>query len=268
MSTIKLSNNIEFDIEFNSTPVAGLIKQYLKHLQHVDVPFGYYDNLTYYIQNKDHLLNELASLGKQLNIDVDMNNTSQAYMNELHQHYEQGFPRDKNPLWLEFHDLIHIAEIIKSNTPIWDDVIVNYKHLSGPLEKPFDRLYYKDGVLEIKKGTIFSAWSELGKIPLRYLDDNEPEDVKRVCSLAKPWLMVRAKFHIALNDIKLLPSLEHQQRFESWFSKYQTQWCQHWNLSDWSFEEMFKVIPIGNINNIDQFITEMKQGHKITRVLL
>jgi hypothetical protein len=54
-------------------------------------------------------------------------------------------------------------------------------------------------------------------------------------------------------DRNLYKKYNKEIDFERWFEQYKPQWCQHWNINDWSIEEMFSVIPIGEILNIDLF---------------
>ena len=120
---------------------------------------------------------------------------------------------------------------------------------------------------KIKKNQCFVRWQELAKIPYSYYVDNEPDNIKRLCELAKPWINLKASFHIACADIDFLENIDISS-FDSWFSKYKNDWCNHWKISDWDSTESFKVIPIGEIDDSDILVSNVKNNNLPLRISL
>ena len=55
---------------------------------------------------------------------------------------------------------------------------------------------------KIIANNIYLPWTELGKKPLQYWKNKEPDNQSRFNELAKPHITLRPKFMIALKDIK------------------------------------------------------------------
>jgi hypothetical protein len=254
------------DIELNQNIISQYIEKSFRHLQNLPLSFHIYDYLKYYSQNKELLYRTLLDAAKKLNIDIDEAQlTDQKYLNFLHKTYEFGYNKGSN-VWLEFHEMIHAIEALNNNNLVSDQVTINYRELSGPLEKPFNRNYLEHAVQSISKGTCYCQWNELGKSPYRYWSDNEPDDIARIYQLAKPWTVLRPSVTIALEDIDFTLSQEDQQRFDDWFSGYKESWMQHWNLDHWDEKEMTSVIPIGQISDVDELKEKIYQGNRVTKV--
>jgi hypothetical protein len=259
---LTLKDNSIVEIKLDQNPVSEYIEKSFRHLQHLPIPFHIFDHLTYYKKDKELLYSTLVDSAKKLNINVDVSQlTNQTYLNSLHKIYELGYNKGSN-IWLEFHEMIHAIESITNTDthPIPNEMIINFRDLAGPLEKPFDRNYLEYAVQLVTKGTCFCRWGELGKIPSQYWLDNEPDDTQRLCQLAKPWTVLRPSFVIALDDIDFSLSSDQQQKFNSWFDKHKQIWIQYWKLSSWTESEMYSVIPIGKVNNLSSLIDKVQSG--------
>ena len=62
----------------------------------------------------------------------------------------------------------------------------------GPLTHRFNCGDYNDD--HIRRNNLYLQWSELGKTPLEYWRNQEPNDQARLNTLAKPHITFRAKF--------------------------------------------------------------------------
>jgi len=259
MLTLFLNDESTFNIDVENNPISQYIEKSFRHLQHLPIPFHIYDYIKRHITDKDLLYTNLINSAAHLGIKVETRQLGdQKYLNELHKIYEFGYNKGSN-VWLEFHEMIHFIESLNNMNQrmIKDQFEINYRDQAGPLEKPFDRTYLKHSTHTIDKGTCYCHWSELGKTPYQYWMDNEPDDIARICTLAKPWTMLRPSFTIALEDIDFKLSQKQEQEFNKWFSKYKKQWLEYWKLDSWSEHEMNAVIPIGKISNIDLLKNKM-----------
>jgi hypothetical protein len=268
MLILTLNDQSKFDIELNRNPVGQYIEKTFRHLQHLPVPFHIYDYLNYFIQNKELIYNTLIESAKKLNVDIDVAQlTNQLYLNSLHKLYELGYNKGSN-VWLEYHEMIHSIEAINQIDvrDVSDEVIINFRDRAGPLEKPFNRKYLEYGVQSVTQGMCFCRWGELGKIPRYYWADGEPDDIERICQLAKPWTVLRPSFNIALEDMDFTLSAESRQGFNSWFAKHKQAWMQYWKLDSWTEDEMSCVIPIGQIKDVSSFVEKIHSGKFITKV--
>jgi hypothetical protein len=91
----------------------------------------------------------------------------------------------------------------------------------------------------------------LGKNPYTYWKTNEPEDIDRICELAKPWTKIRPKLLVALDEIDFLKGKKIQE-FENWWKQYQRDWCDHWGLESWTIKDMYGKSIIGKITDVDR----------------
>lgn len=262
MLTLIFYNNSTVNINLNGNPISEYIEKTFKHLQHLPLDFKIFDYLKYHSQNKDLLYSSLLDSAAKLSIDIDVQSlTDQKYLNSLHKMYEIGYNKGSN-VWLQFHEMIHAVESVTNADihPILNEMTINFRDRAGPLEKPFSRDFLKYGTPSITKGTCYCRWSELGKIPSQYWLDDEPDDIQRVCQLAKPWTVLRPSITIALDDIDFSMSAEQQEKFNIWFGKHKQQWMNYWKLTSWAADEMSLVIPIGLVENISLLKNNMESG--------
>jgi hypothetical protein len=103
------------------------------------------------------------------------------------------------------------------------------------------------------------GWSELGKTPYTYWRDGEPNDIARMCQLIKPWIKLRPKILVALEDIDTLSNIDIQG-FESWWQQYSEAWCQHWNISSWTVNDIFSVVVFAQTPNFE-LIASLLENH-------
>lgn len=257
---ICLADNHTLKLMLYKNPIAEYIYHCAKHLKHV--PLNFYEQDIFFDSlhgNFDTAATKLIEYGNYVCVEVDKTKLIyQSYLNHLHEIYEKKF--DGSPNWLKYHEVIHIIEKFLSNGKAEPIISVNYRHLAGQLEKPFLREYYKHASLKIKKNQCFVRWQELGKPPYFYYKNKEPDNIIRLCELAKPWITLRPSFHIACDDIDLTTGIDLEP-FDAWFEVYKNDWCKHWNIEDWDSTEMFKIIPIGFIEDSDQLINHMKKNN-------
>lgn len=250
---ILFNNGDRIDINLNLSPLSGVITKMFKHLQNVDIPFRIKgkDN-PYYIRNSDHLtlVDNLCRFGKAIGIEVDHARClaqDQSYYNYLHQIYEKNY--DGTPEWLDYHEHIHLCETRENPRQLI--LHLDYREKAGLLEKKFDNRWLQNSKSQVSTGDVFISWSELGKTPYTYWKDNEPNDIVRICGLAKPWIKLRPKLLVALDDIDFLEGKKIQE-FESWWKQYHHDWCNHWGLESWTIHDIYGKSTIGKIADIDR----------------
>jgi len=255
------------DVVLNNIPPSDFVIKSMRFLQNVDLPTQAWDNPFGAIyRDNEFVVDRLYEYASKLNLDIDKPKIiDQEYLNFVHKIYEQNY--DGDPDYLQFHETIHrLEELINGLVPP-NRIGFEYREKSGLLEKDFDRSYLKYATLNIKKGTLYMSWQELGKTPYRYFMDNEPSDITRLCELAKPWNILKPNFFVSIIDKDYLQGKD-LNKFNEWFQKYKQDWCDFWNLSDWTPEEMFKVIPVGYIPDVDNLIERYKNNILPKRLIL
>lgn len=254
-------NDTTVDINlFDSVLKSSLIQSY-KHLQHVELSFKEHDWKSFTCNNTiDFLVNRLVSYADKLSISVDRHrcmSNDQIYFNYLHQIFEKNY--NGNSKWLDFHELIHCCECYfflnaKESFKIKNLIKADYREKAGLLVKNFNQDWLQEAVTAVSAGQVFCQWSELGKVPYHYWLDQEPNNINRINELAKPWINLRPTLHIALEDMDFVVTTKLDQ-FNKWWKLYEKDWCQHWNLDQWSTKEMFSVIVVGNVTDLDKLIS-------------
>jgi hypothetical protein len=264
---IVFSNNKSIDLVLDSTPLANTYKTIYKHLQHIAIPFRDWDN-PFYFDNCTHSqqVESLITYGNKLSLTIDRDlclARDQSYFNAIHKIYETNYNGD--PAWLDFHEHIHACEkSIITNTKV---LHIDYREKSGPLEKLFVSDWSKNATTKIQAGDVFVKWAELGKTPYSYWKNNEPDDLERMCTLIKPWLKLRPKIIVALEDIDTLDNIE-VTKFESWWSQYSAALGRHWNCTSWTTHDIFAVSIFGHVPNFQEITTQLKYNAKPVKVLL
>jgi len=155
----------------------------------------------------------------------------------------------------------------KTRTEQANVLSIDYREKSGMLEKPFNFDWLKNSTTKIQAGDVFVHWSELGKTPYQYWTNNEPNDTIRMRELIKPWLKLRPKIMVALEDIDTLKNVRVQE-FESWWSQYSEELCQYWNIPSWTTNNIFSVSIFGRVPKFETIITQLKNNQKPVKVLL
>jgi len=225
-----------------------------KHLQYVDLPYKDWLNPCYKSQHSfKSLVDKLAHFGKLLDIDIEISRCltlDQTYYNEIHQTYEDNY--NGNPVWLDFHYHLHLCENYKRQS--LSSFYLDWNEKAGPLTKKINKDLYTDLTTKITAGDVFTRWSELGKPPYQYWEDGEPNNIKRICELAKPWDNFVPMLCIAMQDVDLIDNLLNRidvNEFNKWWKIYENDWCKHWGIKKWSLQDMRGVLVYGTIDNIE-----------------
>jgi len=199
----------------------------------------------------DNLKNAANILDIQINVDeLD----SQDYLNHLHCIYEKNY--NGGPNWLVFHEMIHMIEHARRNRDP-EAIVFDFREKADVLIQKFNRSWFSFSTTHVEKGMCYLRWQELGKRPYDYYEDSEPDDISRICELAKPWIYLRPNIFVAHKDANRLEGKD-LDKFSNWFELYRKDWTAYWDVSDWNPIEMFSVIPIGYINDVDVLLDNFK----------
>lgn len=181
-------------------------------------------------------VSDIAGIYKELCSVADIepirfDNIDQDLFNKLHQIYEDNHDRvaamQDNRILYKFHQAIHYNEVLGRNRPK-RHIVVGWGVKEGPLTHKFNCGDYNDD--HIRRNNLYLQWSELGKTPLEYWRNQEPNDQARFNTLAKPHITFRAKFSIALEDRR--PS-DLDPKFLEWFDQYKEKWLAHHGVQKW-----------------------------------
>jgi hypothetical protein len=260
-------NNVTVNLEIDDSPIGKIYQKTYKHLSNLPIPFSEWDNGSNYKSALSYadLVDRLAMYASRLSINIDKQkclNQDQPYFNAIHKIYEKQY--DGSPGWLNFHEHIHMCESYFKKQP--KTFSIDYREKMGPLEKPYDRSWIST-VTNIKAGDIYVAWSELGKTPYTYWRDNEPPVPERMCELIKPWHKLIPKIKIALEDINRLEGVKVAE-FEPWWDQHKGPWLQHWNLSNWTTQDIFSVNVFGKTTQLDLLLEQVKNNIVPTNIII
>jgi hypothetical protein len=265
---IKWTDGTTVDLELANNPVADFYYSCIRRLQKLDLLFGPretpYHPLNNDIEQSQQLLQaQLTELG----IDVDINQLhNQTYLNYLHDiYFQQCNTQDRKHYtkWTYAHDTIHLLETHNQHRNKPSVILFNYRNDAGLLYKKFDRSYLQYAVHSVIPGTCFLTEQELGKNPLTYYFDQEPNDIDFMCKVCKPWINLIPTLNIAMQPTSPKPIPDD---FIQWFALYKDQWCQHWGITDWHPDEMSAKIPIGRILNFDELQQRFKNNNYPNRL--
>jgi hypothetical protein len=139
---------------------------------------------------------------------------------------------------------------------------LTYGEKSGPL----DQAYTFDELTTIKSqvapGECYIEFNELGKTPLQYFVNREPNNIQRFCELAKPFIRLNFKLTVALDPIDFMPDPALIEQYQTWLAPHYQTWCQHWNIPEWTVEQTVGVLPVGQIDHVDLFKHDIASGAK------
>lgn len=262
MPTLYFKDNSFLDIDLIESPLKSYVLKFLKHLQHVEIDFKEWDNPYYNKDPVELLLKYATKLGIKINtFDIKEN---QEALNYLHEIYEENY--DGDPLWLKFHEQIHRCEFKRIDLSL----NLEWREKGGLLNSTISNPIINDyGKTKICFGDVCMEWAELGKTPYDYWLDNEPDDIYRLCQLAKPWITLRPRLEVYLEDFDTLEHrVKNQDAFNKWWNKYEKIWCNHWGLSEYKFETQFKAIKIGTISDTERLIDNLKKFNNPKKILL
>lgn len=243
--------------------------RWFKHLQHVEIPWRPWEYLKWIeVSSLDQIQATLINLAEQVDIKVQPDQLNdQQYLNFLHQLYEKGYNGQQK--WTDYHELIHAVERKQSKNQhsgrIQPVLEINYRHLAGPLKIKFQYDWLDSCQTKVKKGTVYLAWDELGKSPYSYFKDQEPNNSSRFIELSKPWLWLRPKLHIAIDDIDF-SLLSIISGWADWYKDKHEIFCQHYQLPHWLLSDMYSVLPIGHMSDIDSLDKSIINGNRPKRI--
>jgi hypothetical protein len=261
------SNNQEIELDIDNSPLGITYQKIYKNLSKVPIPYRPWDN-PYYTKNLTYpeLVNRLVEYAQKVSVDIDRSKClaqDQLYFNSIHKIYEQNY--NGHPGWLDFHEHIHMCEVYFKE---YNDLFcIDYREKSGLLEKPMDRQWLNNTQTTVQAGDVYVQWSELGKTPYTYWKNNEPNDIERMCKLAKPWLKLRPKIYIALNDMNKLKNIPCD-KFSAWWKDYQYEWTEYWNIPSWNIENIFGVSVFGRTTQIKLLKQQLKNNAVPVKVAL
>jgi hypothetical protein len=245
-------------------PLSDYYYRCITRLKNVELQFGPRENPLDHSYNENNFTKKLINNFKDLGVSVDSRKLKvQSYLNQLHDLYFNNFNKSKDhKKWLEIHDLIHLLE---KNSNVRNCIWFDYRELAGPLIKKFDRKFLKYATTTIKKGYCYFSAHELGKDPYKYWQDGEPDNLKNICQLVKPWLFLRPLLDVAIKDSE--NKKNNNTNFLIWFKKFKNEWCEHWGLEDWQPWEPGAYIPIGYIPDIDYIIDRFARNDYPNKII-
>lgn len=257
-------NEQSVTVYLENNPVADYYYDCMKHLQHVPLSFNQRTN-SLLKTNIHDLTNKLYSIGLKLSVSVDVSKLEeQNYLNSLHDIYfqhakETTFP----PLWLQFHDYIHLIEECINTTPRHTQIWFDFQEKAGLLVKPFDRSWLKYSITKVVPGDCFIQAHELGKNLTSYKSDNEELTFNGLNQLAKPWYNIRPILAMETVEKDSYQKFidNDQEEFLTWFEPYRDSWCKHWGITDWHPREIFAKIPVGKVDDLTTVVENFSQGY-------
>lgn len=264
---IRFNNNTRIKLDLFDTDPANQIRRMYQHLRSIDLVFRDRDNPFYtHKSTYNKLIDRLVSNGKVVSVNVDTDRclaNDQQYFNHLHEIYEKNYNGITD--WLNFHEHIHLCEDYFKKSKMC--LILDHREKAGPVAKKFNIEWLKDSVTQVSTGDVYLRWAELGKIPYDYWANNEPNNITRMCELAKPWNILYATVSVALDNIDLLAG-KNINAFNTWWAQYHDQWCEHWQITNWPIEYQYGMIKIGKVSKVNEIKQLLKEKIYPTNVFL
>lgn len=222
----KDADSIKLEYVVNESDIAYKWFKKIKHLK--QIPIDQVESEMVDLSDLDKIYKDFCKFAEIKYKKIDK--VTQPILNRLHQFYEklhdQLSVKKNNQILYKFHHAIHSHEAKRSKRK---NLFIGWGVNEGPLTKNFKcNMFYEN---QLKKNHIYLPWSELGKTPLSYWMDQEPNDIKRFVELARPHQTFRAKFKIMLQDhtpIKLPNDFTH------WFRQFKEDWLNAYELEDWT----------------------------------
>lgn len=262
MIKVILDNNNEYIIHLNDSPLRNKITKALKHLQHVKLPHTLFDNKVLYSYNNS--VGQLKKYAHILGVNLEIEKINeQSYLNYLHSIYEEKYSSDErnNPDWLFYHEAVHMVEMTQGDVKLKKSLLFDYKNLAGHLNTEYSFNELQNFTLANQPGDLVIEFNELGKTPLKYWKDNEPDNLARFCQLAKPLIRFNFSLKLYLEEHSASTAQETEE-FLIWFEKYKKPWCKYWNIPDWSLEQIAGSIKVGYCKDWDKILNELANGAK------
>lgn len=256
LSLVCQNSSIPIKIDKSHPIVKKYIMPAFKHLRHIPLQMPSHDFSKTY---KKDIIIKIFTLCKKARLPVTEKNLEsydQCYLNYLHKFYEKGFTNNNllsDQEWMCFHEFIHLLEKmyhLQKNYIIPNKISINYREKAGLVTKKIDIDNYREylEIPEDKIGLVRVTWAELGKSPLVYWQDKEPDNIERLKELAKPWLYLRPKIEISIRNTEVDRPTE-AELFNAWWTKYHDQWCKHYGISKWSYDDQKSCFVIGKLSS-------------------
>ena len=220
------NQQIDLDYQLHDSIVAEKWFKKIKHLR--NLPIDEIESEQCDLSNFERIYKEFCVFTDLEPIDFDI--VDQSLLNQFHKLYEETHDvlstKNNNSILYKFHHSIHYNEERRKTRTI--KLTVGWGTKEGPLTEKFNcNDYYEK---EIKKNNIYLPWSELGKTPLTYWEDKEPNEQNRINKLCKPHVSLRCKFFIPFTDII---SKKLDVEFTNWFNQYKNEWLKFHNIKKW-----------------------------------
>lgn len=239
----KNSNNQEVDCDYRlyDSIVADKWFKKIKHLK--NIPHDHIESELLDYNNLKDIYQEFCKFAEIT--PIDFQNIDQKLLNHLHKIYEQSHEnlskKENKSILYKFHHSIHFHES-KNNKEI-NKINVGWGVKEGPLTEHFYcNQYYESQII---KNNVYLPWAELGKTPLAYWKNAEPNNQSRFNELAKPHITFRTKFFVATKNIEPTPL---SNNFLDWFNDYKNVWFEHYKINRWDHidEHSAPLLAIAN----------------------
>ena len=214
---------MDVDYRLHDSELAEKWATKIKHLQHV--PIDPIESYKVDVSDIRGIYNEFCKFAGIEPIEIDP--LDRFKLNQLHQTYEEHHARlsrlKDNSILYKLHLSVHFHQ-----DKTIENINVGWGKHEGPLTNQYSCYdFYEDGIIQ---NYMYLPWSELGKTPMKYWKDEEPNDQSRFNKLAKPHTTFRAKFFIAIKDKTPQP---FDQAFVKWFADYKQGWFEHCGIDKW-----------------------------------
>jgi len=247
----KNNKEVDLDYQLHDSLVASKWFKKIKHLK--NIPIDGIESELEDVNDLQKIYNELclfAGIQPKIFSKVD-----QALLNDLHKLYEDLHDvlskKENNSILYKFHHSIHYNEH-GNITENKKNITIGWGTKEGPLTEIFSCNNYYDQSLI--KNNIYLPWTELGKKPLDYWKNKEPNDQLRINQLCRPHTTLRSKFFISCKDI--IPKVL-DFKFIKWFDQYKENWLAHHNILKWDEIDEYSA-PLLAIANHKEDITNLK----------
>ena len=245
----KNQNNQEIDCDYrlHDSIVADKWFKKIKHLKNITI-----DSIESELVDLNNLKNIYQEFCRFAEITpVDFQKINQNLLNHLHQIYEQLHgtlsKRKNNSVLYKFHHSIHFHE--SENNKELEKINVGWGVKEGPLTEHFYcNQYYEPALV---KNNVYLPWAELGKTPLSYWKNAEPNNQARFNELSKPHITFRPKFFVATKNIK---PTNLRDSFVDWFDHYKQSWFEHYNISKWNHIDEYSAPLLAVANHQEDLI--------------
>lgn len=213
--------------------------QKIKHLQ--DLGIGIDPNLTSEIFYQSHPYQHYK---QALDDVIDWINTSTAY--HIHKQSHYGNPElcvmhdiyvkltqdpalISHPEIYQLNKLIHLCEGTLNG--VYQPLCfgVSWGMNDGITREDFREDPYRYYTLDIKRGSLYLYWTEIGKRPREYWRDGDPRDMETFLYTVTPHRSWSSFFMINLRGTYRTPG-----EFWDWFEPYREPFLEKWGLEDWT----------------------------------